>query len=61
MKMRVLILILSFLNAQPADDRSIVQKSCQITCSGKADNFVQYNPYTITLQGKIRNVPIENT
>ena len=49
--MKVLIFLLSVLNALPAD-RSIVQKSCRVTCSGKADNFMQYNSYTLALYGK---------
>ena len=50
--MKVLIFLLSVLNALPAD-RSIVQKSCRVTCSGKADNFMQYNSYTVALYGKL--------
>ena len=50
--MKVLIFLLSVLNALPAD-RSIVQKSCRVTCSGKADNFMQYNSYTLALYGKL--------
>ena len=50
--MKVLIFLLSALNALPAD-RSIVQKSCRVTCSGKADNFMQYNSYTLALYGKL--------
>ena len=49
--MKVLVFLLSVLTAGPVNDRSIVTKSCQITCSGKADNFSQYNPYTLKLQG----------
>ena len=50
--MKVLIFLLSVLIALPAD-RSIVQKSCRVTCSGKADNFMQYNSYTLALYGKL--------
>ena len=50
-KMRVLVFLLSVSLAAPVHDTTIVQKSCQITCSGKADNFMQYNSYALVLQG----------
>ena len=41
--MKVLSILFLVLAAGPVNDRLVVQKSCQITCSGEADNFSQYN------------------
>ena len=41
--MKILSALLSVLAAGPVNDRLVVQKSCQITCSGEADNFSQYD------------------
>ena len=40
--MKVLSFFFSALAAGPVNDRLVVQKSCQTTCSGEADNFSQY-------------------
>ena len=54
-KMKILSVLLSVLAAGPLNDRStIVQKSCQITCSGKTNNFMEYEPSILHLQGKYR-------
>ena len=49
--MKVLAFFLSVLVAVPVNDRTIVQKSCQTSCSGKADNFEQFYSYALRLQG----------
>ena len=50
--MKSVIFLVSILGAFPLNDRTIIQKSCQTTCSGKSDNFVQFNSYALMLQGK---------
>ena len=50
--MKFLVFLLSMIAALPVNEQSIVQKSCRTTCSGKADNFRQFYPYTLELQGK---------
>ena len=50
--MKSLVFLMSILAAIPLNDRTFVQKSCQTTCSGKTDNFVQFNSYALMLQGK---------
>ena len=40
--MKVLSVLFSVLMAGPVNNRLVVQKSCQTTCSGEADNFSQY-------------------
>ena len=54
-QMKILSVLFSVLAAGQVNDRStIVQKSCQITCSGKTNNFMEYNPSMLHLQGKYR-------
>ena len=50
--MKSLVFFMSILAAIPLNDLTFVQKSCQTTCSGKSDNFVQFNSYALMLQGK---------
>ena len=40
--MKVLSILFSVLVAGPVNNRLVVQKSCQTSCSGEADNFSQY-------------------
>ena len=49
--MKVLSILFSVLAAGPVNDRLVVQKSCQITCSGEADNFSQYSNQILRLEG----------
>jgi len=50
-EMKILVFLVSILAAIPLNKRTTVQKSCQTTCSGKSDNFVQFNSYALMLQG----------
>ena len=50
--MKTLVFLVSILAALPLNEPTIVQKSCQTTCSGKSDNFVEFNSYALMLQGK---------
>ena len=50
--MKCVSFLLSLIAAVPVDEKSIVLKSCRTTCSGKADNFREFNSYTLELQGK---------
>ena len=50
--MKFLVAFLSVIAAVPINEQSIDEKSCRTTCSGKADNFRQFYPYTLELQGE---------
>ena len=50
--MKFLVFLVSLIAAVPITEQSIVEKSRRTTCSGIADNFRQFYPYTLELQGE---------